>query len=229
MAAIRSIYFKDMTMKLLHIDSSILAANSVSRQLTAQIVAKWQASHPGTTVDYLDLATAAPSHLSADSLGFRMPPGATELSDVQKQENAISEALVSQFLAADVIVVGAPLYNFSIPSQLKAWIDRVAQVGRTFKYTEKGPQGLAGGKTVIVASTRGGVYSTSEGGRAMEHQESYLQTVFGFFGITNVRFVRAEGVSMGEAAKAQALALAEVEIRAVALPAANDASAAQAA
>jgi FMN-dependent NADH-azoreductase len=218
-----------MTMKLLHIDSSILAANSVSRQLTAQIVAQWQASHPGTTVDYLDLATAAPSHLSVDSLGFRMPSGGAKLSDVQKSENAISEALVSQFLAADVIVVGAPLYNFSIPSQLKAWIDRVAQVGRTFKYTENGPQGLAGGKTVVVASTRGGVYSTSEGGRAMEHQESYLQTVFGFFGITDVRFVRAEGVAMGEAAKAQALVDAEVAIRAVALPAANDASAVKAA
>jgi FMN-dependent NADH-azoreductase len=216
-------------MKLLHIDSSILAANSVSRQLTAQVVTQWQASHPGTTVDYLDLATAAPSHLSADSLGFRMPPGAAELSDLQKQENAISEALVSQFLAADVIVVGAPLYNFSIPSQLKAWIDRVAQAGRTFKYTEKGPQGLAGGKTVIVASTRGGVYSTSEGGRAMEHQESYLQTVFGFFGITDVRFVRAEGLGMGEAAKAQALAGAAVEIRAGALTAANEANAVQAA
>jgi FMN-dependent NADH-azoreductase len=216
-------------MKLLHIDSSILAANSVSRQLTAQIVAKWQVSHPGTTVDYLDLATSAPSHLSADSLGFRMPPGAAELSEVQKSENAISEALVRQFLAADVIVVGAPLYNFSITSQLNAWIDRVAQVGRTFKYTEKGPQGLAGGKTVIVASTRGGVYSTSEGGRAMEHQESYLQTVFGFFGITDVRFVRAEGLAMGDAAKTQALASAELAIRAVALTAANEASAVQAA
>ena len=211
-------------MKLLHIDSSILAANSVSRALTAQIAAKWQASHPGTTVDYLDLATHSPSHLSVDSLGFRMPPGAAELSDVQKSENAISEALVSQFLAADVIVIGAPLYNFSIPSQLKAWIDRVAQVGRTFKYTEKGPQGLAGGKTVIVASTRGGVYSTSEGGRAMEHQESYLQTVFGFFGITDVRFVRAEGLAMGEAAKTQALEAAALEIRAIALTAANEAS-----
>ena len=216
-------------MKLLHIDSSILAANSVSRQLTAQIAAKWQASHPGTTVDYLDLATSAPSHLSVDSLGFRMPPGAAALSDVQKSENTISEALVSQFLAADVIVVGAPLYNFSVPSQLKAWIDRIAQVGRTFKYTEKGPQGLAGGKTVIVASTRGGVYSTSEGGRAMEHQESYLQTVFGFLGITDVRFVRAEGLGMGDAAKTQALAAAELEIRAVALTAANEASAVRAA
>jgi FMN-dependent NADH-azoreductase len=211
-------------MKLLHIDSSILAANSVSRQLTGNIVNQWTASHPGTTVDYLDLAINTPSHLSAESLGFRLPAGA-DLSDVQKRENGISEALVTQFLAADVIVVGAPLYNFSIPSQLKAWIDRVAQVGRTFKYTEKGPVGLAGGKTVIVASTRGGVYSTSEGGRAMEHQESYLQTVFGFLGITDVRFVRAEGIAMGEAKKAEALASAAVETLAATREAANQASA----
>jgi FMN-dependent NADH-azoreductase len=216
-------------MKLLHIDSSVLGTQSVSRQLTAQIVTQWQASHPGTTVDYLDLATSAPSHLSADSLGFRMAPGAAALTDVQTRENAVSEALVSQFLAADVIVVGAPLYNFSIPSQLKAWIDRVAQVGRTFKYTEKGPQGLAAGKKVIVASTRGGVYSTTEGGRAMEHQESYLQTVFGFFGITDVQFVRAEGLAMGEAPKAQAIAAAHIDIKTLASEAANEPKAVQAA
>lgn len=191
-------------MKLLHIDSSILSAHSVSRQLTKDTVNQWVSNHPGTTVEYLDLAVDTPSHLSADSLGFRAPAGA-ELSDVQKRENVISEALVTQFLAADVIVVGAPLYNFSIPSQLKAWVDRIAQVGRTFKYTETGPQGLAGGKTVIVASTRGGVYSTNDWGRAAEHQESYLQTVFGFLGITDVRFVRAEGVAMGDAKKAEAL------------------------
>ena len=214
-------------MKLLHIDSSVLADNSVSRKLTQQIVGQWIANHPDTTVDYLDLALAAPSHLSADSLGFRLGASA-DLSDVQKHENAISEALVTQFLAADVIVVGAPLYNFSIPSQLKAWIDRVAQVGRTFKYTEKGPQGLAGGKVVIVASTRGGLYSTSEGGRAMEHQESYLQTVFGFFGITDVRIVRAEGLAMGDAGKAQALASATSDIQ-VATVAANAAVVVQAA
>jgi FMN-dependent NADH-azoreductase len=219
---------KDKSMKLLHIDSSVLADNSVSRKLTAQIVAEWSANHADTTVDYLDLATQAPSHLSADSLGFRLPAG-SDMSDVQKAENAISEALVQQFLAADVIVVGAPLYNFSIPSQLKAWIDRVAQVGRTFKYTEKGPQGLAGGKVVIVASTRGGMYSTSEGGRAMEHQESYLQTVFGFFGVTDVRIVRAEGLAMGEAGKAQALASADTDIKSATKQAANAAVAQQAA
>ncbi len=215
-------------MKVLHIDSSILSDNSVSRQLTRTIVAEWQAQHPGTTVDYLDLAAEAPSHLSAESLGFRLPATAV-LTDAQRRENAVSEALVSQFLAADVIVVGAPLYNFSIPSQLKAWIDRVAQVGRTFKYTETGPVGLAGGKTVIVASTRGGVYSTSEGGRAMEHQESYLQTVFGFFGITDVRYVRAEGVAMGDAKKAEALDSAALQLKAATRKAANQDQAAIAA
>ena len=198
-------------MQLLHIDSAITGDQSVSRQLTASTVAAWVASHPGTQVQYLDLAKDAPSHLSAESLGFRT--GQAAESEVERRENALSEALVSQFLAADVVVIGAPFYNFTIPTQLKAWIDRLAQVGRTFKYTEKGPVGLAGGKTVIVALSRGGVYSTSEGGRAMEHQESYLQTIFGFFGITDVRFVRAEGVGMGPEAKAKALETAEGEIR----------------
>ena len=142
-------------------------------------------------------------------------------TEAQRRENEVSERLVSQFLASDVIVVGAPLYNFSVPTQLKAWIDRLAQAGRTFKYTDKGPVGLAGGKTVIVASTRGGMYSTSEGGQAMEHQESYLKVVFGFFGITDVRFVRAEGIAMGDAAKAAAITAARTDIATAVTEAAN--------
>ena len=209
-------------MKLLHIDSSPLGGNSVSRQLTERIVAQWRASHPGTVVEYLDLAADAPSHLSIDSLGFRAGPNAEGLSEVQRRENEVSEKLVSQFLAADVIVVGAPMYNFSVPTQLKAWIDRVAQVGRTFKYTEKGPQGLAGGKTVIVASSRGGVYSTNPALAGLDHQESYLKTVFGFFGITDIQFVRAEGVAMGDAAKAQALSAADLVIRSLSAAPANE-------
>jgi len=196
-------------MKLLHIDSSILGAYSVSRQLTKDTIAQWVATHPGTTVDYLDLAVDTPNHLSVNAVLQAQP---AELNEVHKQENEVTERLVSQFLAADVVVVGAPLYNFSIPSQLKAWIDRVSQRGRTFVYSETGPQGLAGGKTVIIASTRGGEYSTSEGGRAMEHQESYLQAVFNFFGITDVRIVRAEGLSMGDAKKADSLASAANDI-----------------
>jgi len=213
-------------MKLLHIDSSPLAGNSVSRELTRRIVAQWKATHPHTQVEHLDLAVDAPNHLNAHSLGFRMGVGAEGLSDVQRRENEISERLVSQFLAADVIVVGAPLYNFSIPTQLKAWIDRVAQAGRTFKYTEKGPVGLAAGKTVIVASSRGGVYAGNPVMEALEHQESYLKTVFGFFGVTDIRFVRAEGVAMGDEAKAKAFAAADLAIKSAVAEAANDKEAA---
>jgi FMN-dependent NADH-azoreductase len=202
---------KTCTMKLLHIDSSILGAGSVSRQLTAEIVAQWVQKHPGTTVQHLDLAVNAPGHFSGDAIaikGIAQP----EPTEAQRAENALSEQLVSQFLASDVLVIGAPFYNFSIPTQLKAWIDRLAQPGRTFTYTDKGPTGLATGKTVIVASTRGGVYSTSEGGQAMEHQESYLKVVMGFFGITDVRIVRAEGLAMGDDARAAALSAARADM-----------------
>ncbi len=198
-------------MKLLHVDSSILGTHSVSRQLSAEIVAEWRKSRPDTTVEYLDLALNAPNHFGADAIAVKGidQPKPTE---AQRAENAVSEQLVSQFLAADVIVIGAPFYNFSIPTQLKAWIDRLAQPGRTFKYVETGPVGLATGKTVIVASTRGGAYSTSEGGQATEHQESYLKVVFGFFGVTDVRIVRAEGLAMGAAPKAAALSAARADM-----------------
>ena len=201
-------------MKLLHIDSAITGQQSVSRQLTAQITAAWQAAHPGLEVEYLDLVADAPAHFTMDAMAPRT--GQTEgLSAAQQRENAVSERLVSQFLAADVVVIGAPFYNFTIPSQLKAWIDRLAQPGRTVRYTANGPEGLAKGKTLIVASSRGGVYSTSAAGREMEHQESYLQTIFGFFGVTDVRFVRAEGIGKGEEAKQQALAQAQQQIAAL--------------
>ena len=214
--------------KLLHIDSSVLGANSVSRLLTAEVVAEWRKNHPDTSVDYLDLAVDTPNHFSADALGIKVGVQA-EPTEAQRFENGVSEKLVTQFLAADVIVIGAPLYNFSIPSQLKARIDRLAQIGRTFKYTDKGPVGLAGGKTVIVASSRGGMYSTSDAGNATEHQESYLKVVFGFFGITDVRFVRAEGVGMGPDAKALAFANADKDILAQTSVPANQPQVAQAA
>lgn len=215
-------------MKLLHIDSSPLAAQSVSRQLTRQIVDQWIAHHPGTQVEHLDLDVNAPSHLNMDSLGFRLGIDAAGLTDVQRRENAVTDRLVTQFLAADVVVIGAPMYNFTIPSQLKAWIDRIAQAGRTFRYTEKGPEGLAGGKTVIVASTRGGIYSSGPAA-GMDHQESYLKAVLGFLGVTDVRFVRAEGLAMGDEARSKALAAAAGDIVAHAASAANEARASVAA
>lgn len=202
-------------MKLLHIDTSILGAQSASRSLTAAIVATWRARYPALQVDYLDLAIDAPNHLAAESLNFAAASDDPSLSPAQKRENAVSETLISQFLAADVLVIGAPKYNFSIPSQLKAWIDRITQAGRTFKYTEQGPIGLAGGKTVVIASTRGGIYSTTAAGQALEHQESYLQVMLNFIGITDVHIVRAEGLNMGEAVKAQALQDADSAILAL--------------
>lgn len=185
-------------MKLLHVDSSLFEGTaSVSRQLSAEIVAQWQAHHPDTNVQYLDLAIEPPNHFNADALGIR---GVVhdEPTELQRHENSVSEKLVTQFLDSDVVVIGTPLYNFSIPTQLKAWIDRLAQAGRTFRYTEQGPEGLAGNKTVILAISRGGVYSDSDAGQAMEHQESYLKVIFGFFGIEDIRVVRAEGVAQGE-------------------------------
>ncbi len=198
-------------MQLLHIDSAITGDQSVSRQLTAQIVRAWVHRHPQTRVDYLDLAQHAPAHLTGDALALRA--GQSEgLTPAQQRENAVTERYLDQFLAADVVVVGAPMYNFTIPSQLKAWIDRLAQPGRTFRYTASGAQGLAGGKTVIVASSRGGLYSTGEEARAMEHQESYLRAVLGFFGVQDVRTVRAEGVGLGAEARMEALAAATRDI-----------------
>ncbi len=197
-------------MKLLHIDSSITGSNSVTRQLSAETVAAWVAAHPGTTVDYLDVTVNTPPHLTADALGFRT--GQAAQTEAERAQNAISEAFVTQFLAADVVVIGAPFYNFSIPSQLKSWFDRVMQAGRTFQYTAAGPQGLVGDKEVIVVEGRGGIYSTSDAGRAMEHQETYLQALFGFMGVKNVKFVRAEGVAMGADPKTAALQNARADI-----------------
>ena len=213
-------------MQVLHIDSSILGDASASRILTAAIVDELRREDPQATVVHRDLSVEAIPHLDgAIAAGFRAT-GSTEFDDATRAEHARSEALVNELLASDVIVVGAPMYNFSVPTQLKAWIDRIAQAGRTFRYTEKGPEGLAGGKTVIVASSRGGMYAANPAAAGMDHQESYLKTVFGFFGVTDIRIVRAEGVAMGEAAKAQALASADVEIRTHAGEAANEGRAA---
>jgi FMN-dependent NADH-azoreductase len=196
-------------MKLLHIDSSALGGGSVSRQLTAAVVDGWRQARPDVQVVYRDLAANPPPHFSPALVGamFGKPE---DLSDAQRADLALSEELVSEFLAADAVVIGAPMYNFSIPSQLKAWIDRIAQKGRTFAYSEKGPVGLAGGKQVIIASSRGGIYS--DGARqAMDFQEAYLRGVLAFLGVTDVTMVRAEGVNISPEAKAQAVAAAHAE------------------
>src|SRR5512141_118657 len=146
-------------MKLLHIDSSILGTQSATRELGAALVAKWQRLHPRGEVRNVDLARDPLNHLTGELLGAHTVPVDQRSTELQRDVEAGQRAL-EDFLAADVIVVGAPMYNFSIPSQLKAWIDRIAVAGKTFRYTEKGPEGLAKGKKVIIASARGGIYGT---------------------------------------------------------------------
>ena len=167
-------------MKLLHLDASVLGDNSVSRQLSAAVVARFNETVEDLDVTYRDLDRNPIPHLSSGSL-----------AQLDAAEATDAEAVMQQFLAADVVVIGAPMYNFSVPSTLKAWIDRVAVAGRTFKYTENGPVGLAGGKRVIIASSRGGIYTDSPA----DFQEPFLRQVFAFMGITDVEFVRAEGIA----------------------------------
>ncbi|HEY9254368.1 MAG TPA: NAD(P)H-dependent oxidoreductase [Stenotrophomonas sp.] len=185
-------------MKLLHLDSSALADNSVTRELSAAVVARWRALEPGLQVEYRDLDSEPLPHLTGQTLAKADPA-----------EAEASERTLQQFLEADVVVIGAPMYNFSIPSTLKAWIDRVAVAGRTFRYTENGPEGLAGGKRVIVASGRGGLHT----GAPTDFQEPYLRQVFGFLGVKEIEFVRAEGVSYSPQHRTDALAGAHASIQ----------------
>lgn len=197
-------------MKLLHVDSSILGQGSVSRALSAEVVTALRANNQGVDVTYRDLAATPIGHLTGMHLGALQ--GATPADPAVEKDVAAGQAALDEFLAADVVVVGAPMYNFGVSSQLKAWIDRLAIAGKTFRYTENGPVGLAGGKKVIVASARGGLYGPGTPAAAMEHQESYLRAVFQFFGITDITFVRAEGVALGPDARESAIQAAKGEV-----------------
>ncbi len=193
-------------MKLLHIDSSALGGNSISRQLTAAVVEAWRKALPDLVVDYRDLDSEPVPHLTGASL-----------AGTNEAEKADAERTLQQFLEADVLVIGAPMYNFTVPSTLKAWIDRIAVAGRTFRYTENGPEGLAGGKRVIVVSTRGGLHT----GAPTDFQEPYLRQIFAFLGINDVEFVRAEGVAYSPQHRSDAIdqALASLPQPAAALAA----------
>ena len=191
-------------MHILHLDSSILGLSSASRTLSAAIVAELMAAYPAARVVTRDLAVHPIPHLDgAIATAFRQPD-APAADAATRGEHARSEVLVREFLASDVIVMGVPMYNFSVPTQLKAWFDRIAQPGRTFRYTETGPVGLAGGKTVFVASTRGGMYGTGPAA-AMDFQETYVRAFFRFLGITAVSVVRAELLTKGAALREQSL------------------------
>lgn len=197
-------------MNLLHLDSSILADHSVSRRLSADIAARLRAANPALTTSYRDLAAAPLAHLSGAYLHAAQ---GNDAGPAIAAEVAAGGQVLAEFQAADTIVIGVPMYNFTIPTQLKAWIDRILIAGQTFRYGADGrPIGLAGGKRVILALARGGFYGPGMPAAAFEHGESYLRAALGFIGITDIETVTAEGIAVGPEQRAAAIAAAQAQI-----------------
>jgi len=180
--------------RLLHISSSPLPSLSKSRAVADEFVAAWKAQRPETVVTERDLAATAIPHFGIDLLtAFGIP--AEKRSAEQTAALALADALIAELEAAEVVVIGAPMHNFSISSTLKAWIDHVARAGRTFRYTANGPEGLLTGKKVFVVLSRGGIYSEGPA-QVMDFQEPYLRAVLGFLGLKDVTFIRVEGLNI---------------------------------
>ena len=192
-------------LRILHVDASVLGDHSVSRQVSAAIVRNLVSTNPGATVVRRDLAADPLGHLAGHHLAALQgaEPAPHHAADV-----AAGRAALDEFLAADTVVIGAPMYNFTLPTQLKAWVDRLLIAGKTFRYTASGPEGLAGGKKVIVAVSRGGIYAPGTPNAAAEHVESYLRTVFGFIGVTDLTFVAADGIQLSPEHRERALSAA---------------------
>lgn len=193
--------------RILVIESSARQQGSVSRELTQQFIANWQAAHPADQVQVRDLAAEPVPHLDATLLGGWMTPSEQQ-NDAEKAALARSNQLTDELLAADVLVLAAPMYNFAIPSTLKAWLDHVLRAGVTFKYTETGPQGLLTGKRAFVLTARGGIYA----GSALDHQEPYLRQALAFVGIHDVQFIHAEGLNLGAEFSQKGLAQARAKL-----------------
>jgi len=201
-------------MNLLHLDSSVLGDNSVSRTLSAAVVAQLRKTYPGLKETYRDLAADPVPHLSGAYLAASRAGVGVDAPGMPA-EIALGEQVLAEFLAADIVVIGVGLYNFTVPTQLKAWIDRIAIAGKTFRYTEKGPEGLAGDKRVILAISRGGLYGPGMPAAAFEHGETYLRAVFGFLGVFNPEVIVAEGIAMGPEAREAAIAAALAQVAAL--------------
>ncbi|WP_343350707.1 FMN-dependent NADH-azoreductase [Pseudomonas sediminis] len=197
--------------RILVIESSARQQGSVSRELTQQFIANWQAAHPADQVQVRDLAAEPVPHLDATLLGGWMTPSEQQ-NDAEKAALARSNQLTDELLAADVLVLAAPMYNFAIPSTLKAWLDHVLRAGVTFKYTETGPQGLLTGKRAFVLTARGGIYA----GSGLDHQEPYLRQALAFIGIHDVQFIHAEGMNLGAEFSEKGLAQAKAKLAEVA-------------
>ena len=199
---------------ILHIDSSILDGYSVSRVLSTDLVARLQTLHPNSKVIYHDLAANGPGHLSGAYMAATR--GAEVTDPTLSSELASGNAYIDELFAADIIVIGSPMYNFNISSQLKAWIDRIVIAGRTFKYDENGVEGLLKGKKLFIASAQGGSYASDSPMAFLDHQEAYLRGVLGFIGLIDVTVIRADGINLGEEVKAAVIAKAKTEIAALA-------------
>ena len=196
---------------VLIIESSARQQGSFSRQLTQQFISQWQAAHPADQVTLRDLALNPVPHLDANLLGGWMKPEAQRNAD-EKSSLQRSNELTDELLAADVLMLAAPMYNFAIPSTLKAWLDHVLRAGVTFKYTETGPQGLLTGKKAYVLTARGGLYA----GSTSDHQEPYLRQVLAFVGIHDVTFIHAEGMNLGGDFQEKGLNQAKASLSAIA-------------
>ncbi|WP_137886662.1 FMN-dependent NADH-azoreductase [Pseudomonas sp. 2FE] len=197
--------------RVLVIESSARQQGSVSRELTAQFIAQWQAAHPADQVTVRDVAVEQVPHLDLNLLGGWMTP-AEQQTAAEKAALARSNTLTDELLAADVLVLAAPMYNFAIPSTLKSWLDHVLRAGVTFKYTDTGPQGLLTGKRAYVLTARGGIYA----GSSMDHQEPYLRQALGFIGIHEVDFIHAEGLNLGGEFQEKGLSQAKAQLAQVA-------------
>jgi FMN-dependent NADH-azoreductase len=172
------------------------------------VVKAWKNADASVEVTYRDLAADAISHFSSATLVAAGTPAEVR-NAAQQHEAELSASTLAEFQAADAVVIAAPMYNFSIPTQLKAWIDRIAVAGQTFRYTEAGPEGLCGGKKVVVVSTAGGLHAGQATGVA---HEDYLKVLFGFLGITDIEFVRAHGLAYGDEVRNKALSDAQAHI-----------------
>jgi FMN-dependent NADH-azoreductase len=190
---------------LLHIDSSIQGERSVTCELTKAIVADLRSKRPDLQVHYLNLATKPLTHLTLDLLASDHPLAGAGVGGPDDPHSRLAgEEALDEFLAADVVVIGAPMYNFTVPTQLKAWVDRILIPGRTFRYSSAGPAGLMGGKRVIIAAAAGGFYGAGTPQALAEHVRSYLGAVFAVIGITP-QFIVAEGVQHGAEQRQMAL------------------------
>ena len=198
---------------LLQIRSSIFSNDGQSSRLAERFVARWSASNPGGKVIVRDLAKEPIPHLDAARFGaFLAKP--EERTPAQQAVVDYSDALIGELKRADVVVLGLPMYNFGVPSTLKAYFDHVARVGETFKYTEKGPVGLLTGKKVYVFAARGGMYA----GTPNDTQTPFIRIFLSFLGMSDIEFVYAEGLAISEASKQHSLARAEAVIDALVEP-----------